>query len=154
MHVAAFLGLPPRCRESGFHSRKTSSFHLVPAKAPLPEEAIFNRNKAAAERRRAARKAQHKEREISKRDRNDNHIKWRKAGERDVSSNEDPSPEPTWSGDEPSAAVDWSDMSGSSTPSPPRMVEVTSSQRSEPALCEKNMGSSSRSANHPIREDH
>jgi hypothetical protein len=34
--------------------------HLVPAKAPLPEEAIFNRNKAAAEKQRAARKAQHK----------------------------------------------------------------------------------------------
>jgi hypothetical protein len=31
--------------------------HLVLAKAPLPEEAIFNRNKAAAERRQAARKA-------------------------------------------------------------------------------------------------
>jgi hypothetical protein len=23
-------GLPPRCKESGFHSRKTSSFQLVP----------------------------------------------------------------------------------------------------------------------------
>jgi hypothetical protein len=92
---------------------------LVPAKAPLPEEAIFNQNKAAVERRRAVRKAQHKEREITKRDQNDNRIKLRKVGEHDVSSNEDPSPEPTWSGDEPSAAVDWSDMSGSSTPSPP-----------------------------------
>jgi hypothetical protein len=30
--------------------------HLVPAKAPLPEEVIFNQNHAAAERRRAARK--------------------------------------------------------------------------------------------------
>jgi hypothetical protein len=47
----------------------------VLAKAPLPEEAIFNRNKAAMERRRAARKVQHKEREITKRDRNDNRIK-------------------------------------------------------------------------------
>jgi hypothetical protein len=36
--------------------------HLVPAKAPLPEDEIFNRNKAAAERWHAARKAQHKER--------------------------------------------------------------------------------------------
>jgi hypothetical protein len=36
--------------------------HLVPAKAPLPDEAIFNWNKAAAERRHVARKAQHKER--------------------------------------------------------------------------------------------
>jgi hypothetical protein len=31
--------------------------HLVPAKAPLLEEAIFNQNQAAAEKRRAARKA-------------------------------------------------------------------------------------------------
>jgi hypothetical protein len=44
---------------------------FILAKAPLPEEAIFNRNKAAVERRRATRKAQHKEREIAKRDRND-----------------------------------------------------------------------------------
>jgi hypothetical protein len=36
--------------------------YLVPAKAPLPEEVIFNRNKAAMERQRAARKARHKER--------------------------------------------------------------------------------------------
>jgi hypothetical protein len=100
--------------------------HLVPAKAPLLEEVIFSRNKAIAERRRAARKVQHKEREITKCDRNDNRIKQRKAGECGISSNEDPSPEPTWSGDETSAAVDWSDMSGSSTPSPPRAVQVTS----------------------------
>jgi hypothetical protein len=80
--------------------------HLVPAKAPLPEEAIFNRNKAAAERRRAACKAQHKERQITKRDRNDNRIKRRKAGERGVSSDEDPSPESSWSGDVASATVD------------------------------------------------
>jgi hypothetical protein len=40
--------------------------HLVLAKAPLPEEAIFNWNKATAERRRAARKVQHKERQIAK----------------------------------------------------------------------------------------
>jgi hypothetical protein len=31
--------------------------HLIPAMAPLPEEAIFNQKKAAAEERRAARKA-------------------------------------------------------------------------------------------------
>jgi hypothetical protein len=117
--------------------------HLVSAKAPLPEEAIFNRNKAVVERRRAARKAQHKEREIAKSDRNDNRIKRRKAGEHDVSSNKDPSPEPAWSGDEPNVAVDLSDMSGSSTPSPPRAVEVTSSQRSEPVAHEKSVGSSS-----------
>jgi hypothetical protein len=69
--------------------------HLVPAKAPLPEEAIFNRNKADAERRHATRKVQHKECEIAKHDRNDNHIKRQKTGERDISSNEDPSPEPS-----------------------------------------------------------
>jgi hypothetical protein len=40
----------------------------MPAKAPLPEEVIFKRNKAAAEKRRAARKAQHKEQEITKHD--------------------------------------------------------------------------------------
>jgi hypothetical protein len=56
--------------------------HLVSAKALLPEEAIFNRNKAAVEIRRAARKAWHKECQITKRD--------RKAGERDISSDEDP----------------------------------------------------------------
>jgi hypothetical protein len=79
--------------------------HLVPAKAPLPE-AIFNRNKLVAERWNATRKAQHKECEIAKRDRNDNRIKRRKEGERDVSSNEDPSSESSWSGDVASATVD------------------------------------------------
>jgi hypothetical protein len=90
----------------------------MPAKAPLPEEVILKRNKAAAEKRRAARKAQHKEQEITKHDQNDNHIKWGKAGERDVSSDEDPSSEPVWCGDEPNTTVDWCDMSGSSTSSP------------------------------------
>jgi hypothetical protein len=56
---SAFLSLQLRC------------VRFILAKAPLPEEAIFNRNKAAVERRRATRKAQHKEREIAKRDRND-----------------------------------------------------------------------------------
>jgi hypothetical protein len=37
----------------------------VPAKVPLPEEAIFKRNQAAAERRRAERKEQHKEKVLS-----------------------------------------------------------------------------------------
>jgi hypothetical protein len=86
--------------------------YLVPAKASLPEEAIFNRNKSAVEKRRAARKTQHKKRHIGKRDRNDNRIKRRKAGELGVSSDEDPSPEPSWNDDVASAAVDWSDMSG------------------------------------------
>jgi hypothetical protein len=78
----------------------------VPAKAPLPEEAIFNQNKAAAEKRRAAHKAQHKKCQIAKRDRNDDRTKRRKAGELGVSSDEDPLPEPSWSGDVASAAVD------------------------------------------------
>jgi hypothetical protein len=43
--------------------------HLVPAKAPLPEEAIFNQKQAATKKRRAARKAQHKKCHIAKRDR-------------------------------------------------------------------------------------
>jgi hypothetical protein len=127
--------------------------HLVPAKAPLQEEAIFNRNKAAAERRRAARKAQQKEHEIAKRDWNDNRIKKRKAGERDVSSNEDPSPEPSWSGDMASVVVDQRHMLGSSTLSPPHATEVTSSRRLQIAAREKNTGSSSRSAVCPARED-
>jgi hypothetical protein len=84
--------------------------HLVPPKAPLPEEAIYNQNKATIERQRAARKAQHKEREIAKRDWNENSIKRRKAGEHDVSSKEDPSPKLSWSDDMASATVDWSDM--------------------------------------------
>jgi hypothetical protein len=54
--------------------------HLVPAKVPLLEEAIFNQNRAGVERRCAARKAQHKECEIAKRDRNENRIKRLKAG--------------------------------------------------------------------------
>jgi hypothetical protein len=52
---------------SAFLSLQLKCSHLVPAKAPLPEDAIFNRNKAAAERWRAARKAQHKDCEIAKR---------------------------------------------------------------------------------------
>jgi hypothetical protein len=123
--------------------------HLVPAKEPLPEEAIFKRNKAAAERRRAAHNAQHKEREIAKRDWNDNRIKRRKAGERGVSSNEDPSSEPSWSGDMASVAVDWSNMLGSFSSSPPRATEVSSSRQPQTATREKNVGSSSRSAAHP-----
>jgi hypothetical protein len=67
--------------------------HLVLAKAPLPEQAIFNKKQAAAKKRCAARKVQHKKRQIAKRDRNDNRNKRRKAGEAGVSSDEDPSPE-------------------------------------------------------------
>jgi hypothetical protein len=115
-------------------------------KAPLPEEAIFNKNKAAAERRRAVRKAQHKEREIAKSNRNDDRIKRQKAVECGVSSNDDPSPEPSWSGDVPSAAVDWSDMSGSSSSSPPRAIEVSSSRRPQTTAHDKKVGSSSQPA--------
>jgi hypothetical protein len=97
--------------------------------------------------------ALHKDQEIAKRDWNDDRIKRRKAGERGVSSNEDPSPETAWRGDEPNVAVDWSDMSGSSTQSPPRAVEVTSSWQPEPATHEKSVGSSSRSVARPVRED-
>jgi hypothetical protein len=125
----------------------------VPAKAPLPEEAIFKLNQAAAEKWRAAHKAEHKAQDIAKHDRNDDRIKCCRVGERDVSFDEDPSPAPAWGGDEPSVAVDWSDISGSSTPSPPRAVEVTSSQRPEPAVCEGGTGSSSRSGARPVRED-
>jgi hypothetical protein len=127
--------------------------HLVPAKAPLPEEAIFNRNKTATERRCIARKAQHKECQIAKRDRNDNRIKRRKAGERGVSSDEDPLPEPLWSGDVASTPVDWSDMSRSSSSSPPCGAEVSPSRRPQAATRDKNVGSSSRQAAHPARED-
>jgi hypothetical protein len=82
-----------------FLLRQLKCAHLVPAKVPLSEEAIFNQNQAAAEKRRAARKAQHKKREIAKHDHNER----QKAGEQGVSSDEGPSPEPSWSGD-----VDWS----------------------------------------------
>jgi hypothetical protein len=123
--------------------------YLVLAKAPLPEEAIFNRNKAAVERRHTARMAQHKKRQIAKRDRNDNRIMRRKAGKLGVSSDEDPSPEPSWSGDVASAAVDWSDMSGSSSSSPPHGTEVLSSRQSQAAARDKTVGSSLRQAARP-----
>jgi hypothetical protein len=74
-------------------------------------------------------------------------------GERDVSSNEDPSPELSWSCDVASAAMDWSDMSGSSMSSPPHATEVTSSRRPQTAASEKNAGSSSRLAARPALED-
>jgi hypothetical protein len=105
------------------------------------------------EKRRAARKAQHKKRQIAKRDRNDNRIKRRKAGELGVSFDEDPSPEPSWSGDVASAAVDWRDMSGSSSSSPPRGTEVSSSRQPHAAVGDKTVGSSSRQAARPARED-
>jgi hypothetical protein len=105
------------------------------------------------EKRRAARKAQHKKRQIAKHDRNDNRIKRRKAGKLDVSSNEDSSPEPSWSGDVASAVVDWSDMSGSSLSLPPRDVEVSSSCQPQAIMRDKTVGSSSLQAARPARED-
>jgi hypothetical protein len=123
--------------------------HLVPTKAPLPEEAIFNLKQAATERRRVACKVQHKKRQIAKRDRNDNRIKRQKVGKLDVSSNEDPSPEPSWSGDVASAAVDWSNMLGSSSSSPPLGAEVSSSRQPQAAVCDKSASSSSRQAARP-----
>jgi hypothetical protein len=40
-----------------FLSRQLKCALLVPAKAPLPEEAIFNQNQATTEKRRVAHKA-------------------------------------------------------------------------------------------------
>jgi hypothetical protein len=125
--------------------------HLVLAKAPLPEEAIFNQDQAAAEKRDAARKVQHKKHQITKRDRNNNRTKRRKAWELGVSSDEDPSPEPSWSGDVASVVVDWSNISGSSSSSPPRGAEVSLSHRPREAKHDKTVGSSSHPAASPAQ---
>jgi hypothetical protein len=98
-------------------------------------------------------KEQHKEKEIAKLDQNDNRIKCHKAGERNVSSDEDPSLPPAWSGDEPSVAIDWNDMSGSPSLSPHRAMEVSSSRRPEPTVREKGAGLSSQSGARPFQED-
>jgi hypothetical protein len=132
-----------------FLLRQLKCTHLIPAKAPLSEEAIFNQNQAATEKRRATRKARHKKRQIAKRDRNDDHNKRRKAGETGVSSDEDPSPEPSWSGDVTSVTIDWSNMSGSSSSSPPRGAEVSSSRRPREVGHDKTVGSISRPAAPP-----
>jgi hypothetical protein len=110
-------------------------------------------NKAATKKRRVAHKAQHKKCQISKRDRNDDRTKRRKAGELGVSSDEDPSPEPSWSGDVASAVVDGSNMLGSSLSSPPRGTEVSSSRRSQKAGRDKTLGPSSRQGAPPARVD-
>jgi hypothetical protein len=136
-----------------FLSLQLKCAHLILAKATLPEEAIFNQKQVTTEKRRAARKAQHKKRQIAKRDHNDNYTKRRKAGELGISSHEDPSPEPLWSGDVASAAVDWSNMSGSSSSSLPRGGEVSSSRRSQAAGRDKTVGSSSRQTAPPARVD-
>jgi hypothetical protein len=68
MHLVFFcrdvdlLGVLLRWTFYAFLLLQLKCAYLVPAKAPLPEEVIFNRNKAAMERQRAARKARHKER--------------------------------------------------------------------------------------------
>jgi hypothetical protein len=71
-------------------------------------------------------------------------------GELGVSSDEDPSPEPSWNGDVASAVVDWSNMLGSSLSSPPRGTKVSSSRRPQAAGCDKTVGSSSRQAAPPL----
>jgi hypothetical protein len=101
---------------------------------------------AAVEKRRAARKAQHKKGQITKRDRNNDRIKRRKAGEFGVSSDENSSLEMWWSRDVASAAVDWSNMSGSSSSSPPRGTEVSSSRQPQAVGHDKTVGSSSHQA--------
>jgi hypothetical protein len=70
-----------------------------------------------------------------------------------VSSDEDPSPESSWSGDVASAAVDWSNMSGSSSSSPPHGIEVSSSCRPREAGRDKTVSSTSRPAAPPARVD-
>jgi hypothetical protein len=136
-----------------FLSLQLKCAHLVPAKAPLPKEAIFNQNQTAMEKRRAVRKAQHKKRQIAKRDHNDNRTKSWKTGELGVSSDEDPLPEPSWSGDVASVAVDWSNMLGSSSSSPPSGAEVSSPRRSREVGRDKTVGSSSHQAAPPARVD-
>jgi hypothetical protein len=126
---------------------------MRPPKAPLREEAIFNQKQAATEKRHLAHKAQHKKHQIAKRDRKDNCTKRREAGELGVSSDEDPSPEPSWSGDVASAVVDWSNLSGSSSSSPPRGAEVSSSRQPQATGCNKTVGLSSRQVAPPARED-
>jgi hypothetical protein len=68
-----------------------------------------------------------------------------------VSSDEDPLPETSWSSDVASAAIDWSNMSASSSLSPPRGAEVSSLRRPREAGHDKTVGSSSRPAAPPTR---
>jgi hypothetical protein len=74
-----------------------------------------------------------------------------KAGEQGVSSDEDLSLEPSWSGDVASTAVDWSNMSGSSSSLLLRGVEVSSSHQPRDAGHNKVVGSSSCLAAPPVR---
>jgi hypothetical protein len=136
-----------------FLSLQLKCAHLVPVKALLPEEAIFNKKQAATEKRHATRKAQHKKCQIAKRDRSGNCTKRWKAGELGVSSDEDPSPKLSCSGDVASVTVDWSNMSGSSSSSPPRGAEVSSSCQPQAAGRDKAVVSSSRQTAPPARVD-
>jgi hypothetical protein len=70
-----------------------------------------------------------------------------------ISSDEDLSPEPSWSGDVVSAAVDWSNMSGSSSSPPPRDAEVSSSCRPQAVGRDKTVGLISHQAAPPTRVD-
>jgi hypothetical protein len=96
---------------------------------------------------------QHKKCHIANRDRNDNRNKRRKAGELGVSSDEDSSPEPSWSGDVASAAIDWSNMSGLSSSSPPRGTEMSPSRHPQAIGRDKTLGSSSCQVARPARGD-
>jgi hypothetical protein len=97
------------------------SSHLVPAKPPLSRNVIFNRNKAAAERRRAEHKERHMEKEILKRDRNDDRIKCPKAGR-------PTSPLLKIHHYEPRTDVDWSGMFESPLSSLRQAIEVSSTR--------------------------
>jgi hypothetical protein len=55
--VSIFSGLSSPADLRAFLSLQLKCAHLVPAKSPLLEEAIFNQNKAAVEKWRAACKA-------------------------------------------------------------------------------------------------
>jgi hypothetical protein len=89
---------------------------------------------------------QHKKRQIAKHDCNDDRNKRWKAGEQGVSSDEDLSPEPSWSGDVANATVDRSNMSGSSSSLSLRGAEVSSSRQPREAGRDKIVGSSSHPA--------
>jgi hypothetical protein len=96
-------------------------------------------------------KAQHNKHQIAKHDRNDDCNKRRKVREVGVSSDEDPLPETSCSNDVASVAIDWSNMSVSSSLSPPRGAEVSSLRRLREVGHSKIVGSSSRPAAPPAR---
>jgi hypothetical protein len=81
---------------------------IIPAKPPLPQNAVRNHSKHATERRRPERKAKRKREEIAKSERNNHCAKLRQLKEIVVSSDEDPSPSLLCTGDKESANVDCS----------------------------------------------